>query len=173
MNRTPLQRLLTGAVAAGLGISLLTSCSGQPDLDGGVAAQLQTRVAEAKQLAAQQDFAGAQAELDQLSQEVATAAGRGRMSQQRQSRIEAAIGTIRSELEATLAPAAPAPGPAPAPAPATDPQVADPRAAEDQREQAEEAAKEAEEQREDAQKEAEKQREETQKEAEKKRNKSG
>lgn len=166
MNRTPLQRLLTGAVAAGLGISLLTSCSGQPDLDGGVAAQLQTRVAEAKQLAAQQDFAGAQAELDQLSQEVATAAGQGRMSQQRQSRIEGAIGTIRNELEATLAPALPAP--APAPAPATDPQVA-----EDQREQAEDAAKDAEEQREDARKEAEKQREEAQKEAEKKRNKSG
>ncbi len=167
MNRTPLQRLLTGAAAAGLGMSLLTSCSGQPDLDGGVAAQLQTRVAEAKQLAAQQDFAGAQAELDQLSQEVATAAGRGRMSQQRQSRIEAAIGTIRSELEATLAPAPPAP------APATDPQVTDPQAAEDQRERAEEAAKDAEEQREDARKEAEKQREEAQKEAEKKRNKSG
>ncbi|MDQ0868239.1 putative membrane protein YukC [Arthrobacter sp. V1I9] len=166
MNRIPLQRLLTGAAAAGLAISLLTSCSGQPDLDGGVATQLQTRVAEAKQLAAQQDFAGAQAELDQLSQEVATAAGRGRMSQQRQSRIEAAIGTIRSELEATLAPA-------PAPAPATDPQVADPQAAEDQRERAEEAAKDAEEQREDARKEAEKQREEAQKEAEKKRNKSG
>ena len=171
MNRTPLQRLLTGAVAAGLGISLLTSCSGQPDLDGGVAAQLQTRVAEAKQLAAQQDFAGAQAELDQLSQEVATAAGQGRMSEQRQGRIEAAIGTIRSELEATLAPAPPAPGPAPAPA--TDPQVTDPQVAEDQREQAEDAAKDAEEQREDAQKEAEKQREEAQKEAEKKRNKSG
>lgn len=171
MNRTPLQRLLTGAVAAGLGISLLTSCSGQSDLDDGVATQLQTRVAEAKQLAAQQDFAAAQAELEQLSQEVATAAGQGRMSQQRQSRIEAAIGSIRSELEAALAPAPPAPTPArsaPAPAPATDPQVT-----EDQQEQAEEAAKEAEEQREDAQKEAEKQREEAQKEAEKKRNKSG
>ncbi|WP_104044926.1 hypothetical protein [Arthrobacter sp. ZGTC412] len=168
MNRTPLQRLLSGVVAAGLGISLLTSCSGQSDLDDGVAAQLQTRVAEAKQLAAQQDFAAAQAELEQLSQEVATAAGQGRMSQQRQSRIEAAIGSIRSELEAALAPAPPAPTPAPAPAPATDPQVT-----EDQQEQAEEAAKEAEEQREDAQKEAEKKREEAQKEAEKKRNKSG
>jgi hypothetical protein len=163
--------MLTGAVAAGVGMSLLTSCSGPPDLDGGVAAQLQTRVAEAKQLAAQQDFAGAQAELDQLSQDVATAAGQGRMSEQRRGRIEAAIGTIRSELEATLPPAPPAP--APAPDPATDPQVTDPQVAEDQREHAEEAAKDSEEQREDAQKEAEKQREEAQKEAEKKRNKSG
>ncbi|MFF1252952.1 hypothetical protein ACFVYC_10725 [Pseudarthrobacter sp. NPDC058329] len=147
MNRTPLRRLLTGAAAAGLGISLLASCSA-PDLDGSVATQLQTRVAEAKQLAAQQDPAAALAKLDQLSQDVATAAGQGRMSQQRQTRIEAAIGTIRSELETTAVPAPAAPAPAPA----------DPQVSEEQQEQAEEAREEAEKQREDAQKEAEKKR---------------
>ncbi|WP_163167359.1 phage regulatory CII family protein [Arthrobacter sp. Alg241-R88] len=158
MNRTPLRRLLTGVVAAALGVSLLTSCAGQPDLDDAVAAQLQTRVAAAKERAAQQDFPAVLAELGQLSQEVATAAGQGRITQQRRSRIEAAIGTIRRDLEASLAPAPSAT------APATAPQLT-----EDQQEQAEEAQKEAEEEREKAQKEAEKQREDAQKEAEKQR----
>jgi colicin import membrane protein len=156
MNRIPLRRLLTGVVAAALGMSLLTSCSGQSDLDDAVAAQLQTRVAAAKERAAQQDFPAALAELGQLSQEVATAAEQGRMTQQRRSRIEAAIGTIRSDLEASLAPAPTAP--------ATAPQLT-----EEQQEQAEEARKEAEEEREKAQKEAEEQREKAQKETEKQR----
>jgi len=158
MNGTPLRRLLTGVVAAALGMSLLTSCAGQPDLDDAVAAQLQTRVAAAKERAAQQDLPAALAELGQLSQEVATAAEQGRMTQTRRSRIEAAIGTIRSDLEASLAPA-----PSPA-APATAPQLS-----EDQQEQAEEARKEAEEEREKARKEAEEQREKAQKETEKQR----
>lgn len=156
MNRTPLRRLLTGVVAAALGITLLTSCAGQPDLDDAVATQLQTRVAAAKERAAQQDFPAALAELGQLSQEVATAAGQGRMTQQRRSRIEAAIGTIRSDLEASLAPAPTAP-------------VTAPPLTEDQQEQAEEARKEAEEERGKARREAEKQREDAQKETEKQR----
>lgn len=158
MNRTPLRRLLTGVVAAALGMSLLTSCAGQPDLDDAVAAQLQTRVAAAKERAAQQDFPAALSELGQLSQEVATAAEQGRMTQQRRSRIEAAIGTIRTDLEASLAPA-----PSPA-APATAPQLT-----EDQQEQAEDARQEAEEQSEKTQKEAEEQLEKAQKETEKQR----
>lgn len=152
MNRAPLRRLLTGVAAAVLGISVLTSCASKPDLDDAVAAQLQTRVAAAKQLAAQQDFPAALSELEQLSQEVATAAGQGRMTQQRRSRIEAAIGTIRSDLEATLPP------------PPTVPSTAS-RLTEDQQEQAEEAQKDAEEQREEAQK----QRDEGHKDAEKQR----
>ncbi|WP_458781197.1 phage regulatory CII family protein [Arthrobacter sp. D3-16] len=160
MILTPLRRMLTAAVAGALGMSLLTACAGQPDLDNAVAAQLQTRVAAAKERAAQQDFPAALAELGQLSQEVATAAEQGRMTQQRQNRIEAAIGTIRSDLDASLAPA-----PSPA-APATAPQLT-----EDQQEQAEEARKDAEEQREKAQKEAEEQREKAQKEAEEQREK--
>jgi hypothetical protein len=73
------------------------------------------------------------------------------VSQQRKTRIEAAISTIRTDLEAGLAPA---PQPEPT-APAVDPPLT-----EDEKERAEEAQKEARKQREEAQKEAEKQREE-------------
>lgn len=156
MNPAPLRRLLTRVAAAVLGVSVLTSCASKPDLDDAVAAQLQSRVAATKQLAAQQDFPAALSELGQLSEEVATAAEQGRMTQQRRSRIEAAIGTIRSDLEATLPP--------PPTVPSTAPQLT-----EDQQEQAEEAQKDAEEQREEAQKEAQKQRDEAQKDADKQR----
>lgn len=154
-----LRRLTGGAVAACLGMSLLAGCSAAPDLDGGVAAQLQQRVAAAKQLAAGQDFAAALAELDQLRQDVAAAAQQGQVSETRKTRIDTAISAVRSDLEGSLAPA-----PAPT-APAAEPPLT-----EEQLEQAEEARQEAEEQREDAQKEAQKQREEAQKKAEKQRN---
>ncbi|TLM84514.1 hypothetical protein FDW83_07280 [Pseudarthrobacter sp. NamE2] len=163
MIRTPLQRLAGAAMA----VSLLAGCTA-PDLDGDVAIQLQQRVATAKQYAAGQDYPAALAELDQLSQEVTAAAEQGRVSEPRKGRIDAAISTIRNDLEAA---AAPAPRPAqtsPAPAPPLT---------EDQKEREEEARKDAEEAREEARKEAEKareeaekQREEAQKEAEKQRN---
>lgn len=153
MNRVPSRRFMPRILSFALAATLLAGCSG-PDLDGGVAAGLQQRVATAKKHAAQQDFTSALAELDRLGQEVTTAAGRGQLSESRKARIEAAIGSIRSALEA----AAPAPQPAAtSPAPLT----------EEQQEQLEEAQKEAEEQREKAQKEAEDQRKKAQEEAEK------
>lgn len=149
MIHARLRKLLTGFLAAGVGMLVLTSCAGQPDLDGGVATQLQQRVATAKQHAAQQDFPTALAELDQLGQDVAAAAEQGRMSEQRKNRIEAAIGSIRSELEAAMAPA-----PAPEPEPTQEPPA--PSEDEDSKKQEEEAKK----QEEEAKKEAEKQKKE-------------
>ncbi|WP_171027185.1 hypothetical protein [Pseudarthrobacter sp. NamB4] len=156
MINDPLRRLLTGFLAAVVAILVLTSCAGQPDLDGGVASQLQQRVATAKQHAAQQDFPTALAELDQLGREVAAAAEQGRMSEQRKNRIEAAIGSIRSELEAAMAPA-------PEPAPTQDSPAPAPPEKEDSKKQEEEAKK----QEEEAKKEAEKQKEEEEKESDK------
>lgn len=150
-----LQRIAGAVLAACLSASLLAGCSA-PDLDNGVATQLQQRVAAAKGLAAGQDYQAALAELDQLSGAVATAAGQGRISEPRRTRIDAAISAIRDDLEAALEPA-------PAP-PAADPPVT-----EEQQEQEEEAREEAEKQLEEARKQAEKQREEAQKDAEKRR----
>ena len=149
----PAARTFAATLLAGcLGLPLLAGCSAQPDLDGGVAEQLQQRVATAKQHAAQQDFPAAEAELQHLSQDVATAADQGRMSAQRKSRIEAAIGSIRNDLAAAMAPA---------PQPSATATLT-----EEQQEQAEEARKEAEEQREKAREEAEEQRKEAEKELE-------
>lgn len=162
MKRTPVHTFSARILAFCLGLSLLAGCSAGPDLDSGVAEQLQQRVATAKQHAAQQDFPAALAELQQLEQEVATAAGQGRMSGPRKARIEAAIGSIRNDLEAAMAPA---------PQPSATASLT-----EEQQEEAEEARKEAEEQRkkaqeeaEEARKEAEKELEEAQKDAEKQR----
>ncbi|WP_171046840.1 hypothetical protein [Pseudarthrobacter sp. NamE5] len=163
MIHAPLRKLLAGFLAAGVAMLVLTSCAGQPDLDGGVAAQLQQRVATAKQHAAQQDFPTALAELDQLGQEVTAAAEQGRMSEQRKGRIEAAIGTIRSDLEAAMAPA-PEPAPtqdSPAPAPSED------KDSKKQEEEAKKQEEEAKKQEEEAKKEAEKQKEEEKKEGDK------
>ncbi|WP_258803143.1 hypothetical protein [Pseudarthrobacter sp. NS4] len=158
MKPSPLRMWLTAVLGACLGVSLLAGCSPAPDLDGAVAGQLQTRVAAAKQLAAAQDFPGALAELEQLNQDVSAAADQGKVSQQRKTRIEAAISTIRNDLETALAPA-------PQPVPTTP--GADPPLTEDEKERAEEAQKEARKQREEAQKEADKLLEEAEKEAEK------
>ncbi|HEU4666779.1 MAG TPA: hypothetical protein VFS79_03880 [Arthrobacter sp.] len=128
--------------AAGLALVLFTSCAGASELDAGTAAGLQARVASAKQLTAQQDFPAALAELQQLGQDVATAAEKGLMSQERKSRAEAAINKIRAELEAAQQAAQPQPVPS-----------AEPTADDDQQE---DARKEAEKQLEDAKKEAEK-----------------
>lgn len=128
-------------LAACLGLVLLTSCAGASELDAGTAEGLQARVASAKQLAAQQDFPAALAELQQLDQDVATAAEKGLMSAERKARAEAAISKIRAELEAAQQAAEPQPAPS-----------AEPTAAEDQ----EDAQKEAEKQLEDAKKDAEK-----------------
>lgn len=162
MKHAPVRKFRARVLAACLGLWLLAGCSAGTDLDSEVAEQLQQRVAEAKQHAARQDFPAAQAELQQLSRDVATAAGLGRMSEQRKSRIEAAIGSISNDLAAAMAPA---------PQPSATATLT-----EEHLEQAEEARKEAEEQREKAQeeaeelrKEAEKKLEEAQKEAEKKR----
>lgn len=128
-------------LAACLGLVLLTSCAGTSELDAGTAEGLQARVASAKQFAAQQDFPAALAELQQLDQDVATAAEKGLMSAERKARAEAAISKIRAELEAAQQAAEPQPAPS-----------AEPTAAEDQ----EDAQKEAEKQLEDAKKDAEK-----------------
>lgn len=128
-------------LAACLGFVLLTSCAGASELDAGTAEGLQARVASAKQLAAQQDFPAALAELQQLGQDVATAAEKGLMSAERKARAEAAISKIRAELEAAQQAAEPQPAPS-----------AEPTAAEDH----EDAQKEAEKQLEDAKKDAEK-----------------
>lgn len=128
-------------LAACLGLVLLTSCAGASELDAGTAEGLQARVASAKQFAAQQDFPAALAELQQLRQDVATAAEKGLMSAERKARAEAAISKIRAELEAAQQAAEPQPAPS-----------AEPTAAEDQ----EDAQKEAEKQLEDAKKDAEK-----------------
>lgn len=128
-------------LAACLGLVLLTSCAGASEVDAGTAEGLQARVASAKQFAAQQDFPTALAELQQLGQDVATAAEKGLMSAERKARAEAAISKIRAELEAAQQAAEPQPAPS-----------AEPTAAEDQ----EDAQKEAEKQLEDAKKDAEK-----------------
>jgi hypothetical protein len=156
MNCRARRKLTTSVLVACLGVALLAGCSPAPELDNAVASQLQTRVASAKERAAAQDFPSALAELQQLNQDVAAAADQGKVSQQRKARIEAAIGAIRSDLEAALAPA-------PTP-PATDRPLS-----KDEQERLEEAQKEAEKQREEAQKEAEKLMEEAQEEAEKQR----
>ena len=127
--------------AACLALLLFTSCARASELDAGTAADLQARVASAKQLTAQQDFPAALAELQQLGQDVATAAEKGLMSQERKARAEAAISKIRNELEA--AQRAAEPQPAHSPEPTADDQEDDVR-------------KEAEKQLEDAKKEAEK-----------------
>lgn len=128
--------------AAGLALVLFTSCAGASELDAGTAADLQARVASAKQLTAQQDFPAALAEVQQLGQDVATAAEKGLMSQERKARAEAALSKIRAELEAAQQAAEPQPAPS-----------VEPTADDDQQE---DAKKEAEKQLEDAQKEAEK-----------------
>ena len=128
-------------LAACLGLVVLTSCAGASEVDAGTAEGLQARVASAKQFAAQQDFPAALAELQQLGQDVATAAEKGLMSAERKARAEAAISKIRAELEAAQQAAEPQPAPS-----------AEPTAAEDQ----EDAQKEAEKQLEDAKKDAEK-----------------
>jgi hypothetical protein len=127
--------------AAGLALVLFTSCAGASELDAGTAADLQARVASAKQLTAQQDFPAALAEIQQLGQDVATAAEKGLMSQERKARAEAAISKIRAELEAARQAAEPQP------APSAEPTGDD---------QEDDARKEAEKQLEDAKKEAEK-----------------
>ncbi|WP_458114253.1 hypothetical protein M1D88_09370 [Arthrobacter sp. R1-13] len=162
MNQCP--RTLTAVLAACLGLFLLAGCSAGPDLDGGVAANLQTRVAAAKQSAAEQDYPAALAQLEQLGQEVTAAAGQGKMSGQRKARIEAAISTIRTDLEAAMTPA---------PAPTTPaPTVSAPESSltEEQQEALEDAQKEADKQREEAQKEAEKRRQKAEELAEEQRN---
>lgn len=147
MNHSPKRRLFAVALAACLGMSLLAGCSATPDLDGGVAGELQTRVAAAKQLTAQQDFPAALAELQALGQDVTTAASQGRMSEQRKARIEAAINAIKADLEAALTPA---------PSPTQTPPAVDPPEDRDAKEREEDARKEAEKQREEEQKKAEK-----------------
>lgn len=131
--------------AACLGLVVFTSCAGASELDAGTAGGLQARVASTKQLAAQQDFPAALAELEQLGKDVATAAEKGQMSAERRARAEAAISKIRAELEAAQQAAQQAAEPQPAPS-------AEPTADEDQ----EDAQKEAEKQLEDAKKEGEK-----------------
>lgn len=121
-------------LAACLGVLMFTACSTTPELGEGAAAKLQDRVAAARQLTAEQNFPAALAEVQQLGQDVTTAAGQGLMSQDRKTRIEAAISTIKADLEAAMAPVAPAPSP---PAPATDPPADDKEKEEDAKKETE------------------------------------
>jgi hypothetical protein len=132
LGRSPQRRLLTSVLAACLGVSLLTACVAAPELDNGVAGKLQARVASAKEFAAQKNFPAALAELQQLGQDVTTAVERGQVSQQRKTRIEAAINTLKSDLESAMTPA-------PQPAP-----TANPSSGKDGKKQEEDAKKEAE-----------------------------
>jgi hypothetical protein len=98
---------------------LLAGCAGAPELDAEVAGKLQSRVAAAKQFAAQQEFGGAVRELEQLGNEVQAAADQGRLSQERQSRIEASIAKVRADLDQAIASAEP---PTPSPTISREPQ---------------------------------------------------
>lgn len=109
------------AIAVFLAAILLAGCAGAPELDQAAAGNFQSRVATAKQLTAQQDFAGALAELGQLERDVQAAADQGDVSPERRARIESAISKVRADLEAAVVAAEPAPAPAtPAPVPSPD-----------------------------------------------------
>ncbi|MDQ0819436.1 Asp-tRNA(Asn)/Glu-tRNA(Gln) amidotransferase A subunit family amidase [Arthrobacter sp. V4I6] len=135
------RRALGWVLVACLGFLLFTACSAAPELDKGTAGKFQTRVAAAKQLTAQQNFPAAVTELQQLGQDVTTAAEQGLMSQERKTRIEAAISKVRADVEAAMTPAEPQPVP---PAPATEPPAGN-----DGKQQEEDAKKEAEKQQEE------------------------
>jgi hypothetical protein len=107
------RRFLGPAVMFFLAAILLAGCAGAaPELDEEAAGQFQARVVTAKQMAAEQEFHGAVAELEQLGKDVQAAGGQGRLSQERRSRIEAAIAKVRADLEAAIA-AAERPTPSP------------------------------------------------------------
>ncbi len=97
---------------------MFTACSTASDLDQETAGILQNRAATARHLTAEQNFPAALAELQQLNQDVTTAAEQGSMSQERKTRIQAAINTIKADLEAAMTPV---PTPSATPAPATEP----------------------------------------------------
>lgn len=125
---------------------LLGGCSVPTELDKEAAAQFSTRVAEARQLTAQQDFPAADAQLQQLEQDVQVAAERGRVSADRQARIESSISKIRASLDVAMVPE-----PQPAP-PEENPAE---KGAEDLRDAQEDARKDAQKDAEDARKDAE------------------
>ncbi|WP_457964381.1 hypothetical protein M1E17_22615 [Arthrobacter sp. D1-29] len=106
------RRFLRRAVMFLLAAALLAGCAGAPELDEEAAGKFQARVVAAKQLAAEQEFHGAVAELEQLGNEVQAAGDQGRLSQERRSRIEAAIAKVRADLDAAIA-AAERPTPSP------------------------------------------------------------
>ena len=122
-------------LAACLGALMFTACSAAPGLDDEAARKLQNRAASAKQLTVEQNFPAALAELQQLERDVTTAAEVGSMSQERKTRIEAAISTIKADLEAAMTPAVTPPA---TPAPATEPPGGS-----NEKEQEEEAEKDA------------------------------
>lgn len=105
MTRRRQARTVATAIFAAV---LLAGCAGPADLDGTAAEKFQARVAEAKQLAARQDFSAALAELGRLESDLDAAAGKGEVSPERHTRIESAISKVRVGLEAAA-------GPAPAP----------------------------------------------------------
>lgn len=99
------------AMALFLAAVLLAGCAAGPELDEATAGKFQARVASAKQLAADQNFPGALAELDQLSREVGEGAEQGAVSPERRSRIDSSILKVRADLEAARAAAQPKPTP--------------------------------------------------------------
>lgn len=101
------------ALAFFLAAALLAGCAAAPQLEEVTAGRFQARVATAKQLAAEQNFPRALAELDELGREVQAAAEQGDVSPERRSRIESTIGKVRADLEAASAAVEPAPAPTP------------------------------------------------------------
>lgn len=94
-----------------LAAALLAGCAAAPELDEATAGKFQARVASAKQLAADQNFPAALAELDQLSREVREGAEQGAVPPERRSRIESSISKVRTDLEAARSAAQPQPTP--------------------------------------------------------------
>lgn len=129
---------------------LLGGCSAPTELDKEAAAQFSARVAEARALTAQEDFPAADAELQQLAQDVQAASERGRVSAERKARIESAISKIQASLDEAMIPETP-------PAPAEEDPVD--KNAEDLRDEQEDARRDAGKNAEDAVEDAEKARE--------------
>lgn len=110
-NRRRVHRHPRTALALFLAAVLLAGCAAAPELEEATAGRFQARVATAKQLATEQNFPRALAELDQLGREVQAAAEQGDVSSQRRSRIESSISKVRADLEAASAAVEPAPAP--------------------------------------------------------------
>jgi hypothetical protein len=117
----------TAAAAAVLVLGTMTACSApQPELADAAAANLQSRAAAIRTAAADGNYQTALRALDGLTDDLTRAAGQGEVSFPRYQSIDAALGRLRSDLNAALKAAAPSPSPAapsarPVPSAATAP----------------------------------------------------
>ena len=119
----------TRKAAAALVLStvlMLTACQqGPSDLDPATATELQQQVSTIRTGMAAGNHAGALVDLERLSAEVEQAAGKGKISSERKTRILDAITLIRTDAQAALQP--PPPQPAEPPAAPPPPPPADPK----------------------------------------------